>query len=149
MSTWLIVVMMVVGGALMAFQGPINAALRTHVGIYESSLISFVVGTAALILIVSLKGQGNLLAARHAPWWHWLGGLIGVVFVTVSLLAVPRIGDQVQLGAYGGPYEWRRVTDVTWRHNSDVRGGVSVIISLDTQPLAAGERSKNDKTKAK
>jgi hypothetical protein len=58
--------------------------------------------------------------------------------------AVPRIGDQVQLGAYGGPYEWRRVTDVTWRHNADARGGVSIIVSLDATPLASGDRAKTN-----
>jgi transporter family-2 protein len=92
MSSSLVVLMMVVGGALMAFQGPINAALRVHVGVYESSLISFLVGTLALILIVAIRGEGSLTAARSAAWWQWLGGLIGVVFVTVSLLAVPKIG---------------------------------------------------------
>ena len=92
MNPSLVVGMMVVAGALMAFQGPINAALRTHVGVFESALISFLVGTAALVVIVLVKGQGSLLAARHAPPWQLTGGLIGVVFVTVSLLAVPKIG---------------------------------------------------------
>jgi transporter family-2 protein len=92
MSSGLVVVMMVVSGALMAFQGPINAALRLHVGVVESSLISFLVGTVALIAIVAVAGKGSLLAARHAPPWQLLGGLIGVLFVTTSLLAVPKIG---------------------------------------------------------
>jgi len=92
MSSSLVVLMMVVSGALMAFQGPINAALKMHVGVVESSLVSFLVGTAALVLIVAFTGKGNLLAVRHAPPWQLLGGFIGVVFVTASLLAVPRIG---------------------------------------------------------
>lgn len=54
--------------------------------------------------------------------------------------AVPRVGDQVQLGPYGGPYEWRRVVEVVWRHNTPVRGGVSVILHLDRNAVAAGER---------
>jgi hypothetical protein len=60
--------------------------------------------------------------------------------------SVPRIGDQVQLGPYGGPYEWRRVLDVTWRHNTEVRGGVSVIVSLASETIASGDR---DRKKAK
>jgi transporter family-2 protein len=92
MSSGLVIVMMVVSGALMAFQGPINAALRLHVGVVESALLSFLVGTIALIAIVAVAGKGSLLAARQAPPWQLLGGLIGALFVTTSLLAVPRIG---------------------------------------------------------
>jgi len=92
MSPSLVVAMMVVSGALMAFQGPINAALRTHVGVFESSLISFTVGTAVLALIVLVRGQGSVLSVRQAPWWQLLGGLIGAVFVTTTLVAAPRIG---------------------------------------------------------
>ena len=92
MSSGLVVLMMVASGAVMAFQGPINAALRTHVGVLESSLISFSVGTIALVAIVGIWGKGNLFAFRQAPPWQMLGGLIGVVFVTTTMLAVPRIG---------------------------------------------------------
>ena len=92
MSPWLVVVMMVAGGAMMSFQAPINAALRNHVGIFESSLISFSVGTLALIAVVLLAGKGNLGNVRQVSWWHLLGGLIGAVFVTATLIAAPKIG---------------------------------------------------------
>lgn len=92
MAPWMVVVMVAAGGALMSFQAPINAALRNHVGVVESSLVSFSVGTIALILVVLLAGKGNLGAIRNAQWWHLLGGLIGAVFVTVTLMAAPKIG---------------------------------------------------------
>ena len=92
MNSGLVVLIMVVSGALMAFQGPINAALRIHVGVVESALVSFLVGTVALLAIVAVAGKGNVFAARHAPPWQLVGGLIGVVFVTTSLLAVPKVG---------------------------------------------------------
>jgi len=92
MSPWLVIVMMVAGGAMMSFQAPINAALRNHVGIFESSLISFAVGTLALIAVVLLAGKGNLGNLRQVAWWQLLGGLIGAVFVTATLIAAPKIG---------------------------------------------------------
>ena len=92
MSPWLIVLMMVAGGAMMSFQAPINAALRTHVGLVESSLVSFCVGTLALVVVVLLAGKGSLGGLRGISWWHLLGGLIGAIFVTVTLIAAPRIG---------------------------------------------------------
>jgi len=92
MSPWLVVLMMVAGGAMMACQAPINAALKNHVGVFESSLISFLVGTLILILIVAFGGKGSLSGIRNVSWWHLLGGLIGAAFVTATLLAAPRIG---------------------------------------------------------
>jgi len=92
MSSWMVVVMMVASGAVMAFQAPINAALRREVGTFESSLISFLVGTVALIVVVALTRDGNLGKVRNVAWWQLLGGLIGAVFVTTTLLSAPRIG---------------------------------------------------------
>jgi transporter family-2 protein len=77
---------------MMSFQAPINAALKSHVGMFESSLISFSVGTLALILLVMFAGKGSLANIRQVPWWHSLGGLIGAFFVTATLIAVPQIG---------------------------------------------------------
>jgi transporter family-2 protein len=83
---------MVAGGFLLALQPPINAALRARVGVLESALVSFLVGTVALVGLVAFTGKGSLLAARHAPPWQLTGGLIGAVFVTISLLAAPKLG---------------------------------------------------------
>jgi transporter family-2 protein len=92
MSPWLVVLMMIAGGAMMSFQAPINAALRSHVGMWEASLISFSVGTLALVLVVSVAGKGSLGNVRQVSWWQLLGGLIGAVFVTATLIAAPKIG---------------------------------------------------------
>ena len=92
MSPWLVILMMVAGGAIMSFQAPINAALRTHVGMWEASLISYGVGTLALILMVVVAGKGSLANVRQVSWWQLLGGLIGAVFVTATLIAAPKIG---------------------------------------------------------
>ena len=92
MSPWLVVLMMMAGGAMMSCQAPINAALRNHVGIFESSLVSFLVGTLILVLVVLFAGKGSLGAVRNVAWWHLLGGLIGAIFVTATLLAAPQIG---------------------------------------------------------
>jgi len=89
---WIVVAMMVVGGAIMACQAPINAALGRHVGIFGSALVSFCIGTAALGIVVLLAGKANLAAIRNVSWWHLLGGFIGALFVTVTLVAAPRIG---------------------------------------------------------
>ena len=92
MSLWMFVVMVAAGGAMLAFQPPINAALREHVGVFESALISFLVGTVILIVVVLLAGKGQLTAVRNASWWQLLGGVIGAIFVTATLLSAKSIG---------------------------------------------------------
>ena len=92
MSAWMVVAMMVVSGAIMSFQAPINAALRKEIGTFESSLVSFTVGTVALVVVVVLTREGSLAKLRQVEWWQLLGGLIGAIFVTTTLLAAPRIG---------------------------------------------------------
>jgi transporter family-2 protein len=92
MNLWWVVLMMVAGGAMMSFQAPINAALRTHVGVFESALISFSVGTLLLVLVVAVAGKGSMANVRNVPWWQLLGGLIGAFFVTATLIAAPKIG---------------------------------------------------------
>lgn len=84
--------LMVVVGLLMAFQAPINAALRTNVGVLESALVSFLVGAVLLTAVVATFGRGSLGGLRSAPPWQFLGGAIGTVFVISSLLSAPKIG---------------------------------------------------------
>jgi bacterial/archaeal transporter family-2 protein len=92
MRPWLAVLVMVVSGAFMAFQAPINARLRSRVGAVESSLVSFGVGALLLSVAVALAGKGSLPGVRQAQPWELLGGAIGAVFVTTTLLSAPVIG---------------------------------------------------------
>jgi transporter family-2 protein len=92
MSNLLLVVLMACGGLAVAVQPSINARLAQKVGSYESSLISFAVGTLAMVAIVLLAGRGNLREVATASWWELTGGLLGAFFVTMTIVAVPRVG---------------------------------------------------------
>lgn len=87
------------GGVLIAIQGPINATLGRALGSsVNASLVSFLVGTIALMLIaLALHATPNAAAARALPWWAWLGGLCGAVFVTAATFAAPRLGVATML----------------------------------------------------
>jgi len=89
----LLVLLMACGGLAIALQPSINARLAQKVGIYESSLISFVVGTVALVSMVMFAGRGNLRSVTDASWWELTGGLLGAYFVSMTILAVPRLGS--------------------------------------------------------
>jgi transporter family-2 protein len=93
MSNTLLVILMACGGLAIALQPSINARLAQKVGIYESSLISFVVGTLALLGMVMFAGRGNLRSVADASWWELTGGVLGAYFVSMTILAVPRLGS--------------------------------------------------------
>ena len=86
------VALMLMAGCLMAIQSPINAALSRTVGILESSLISFSVGTASLLIAVLLFGHGHVGRVFSCPPWQWLGGVLGAIMVLNAIIAVPHIG---------------------------------------------------------
>lgn len=92
MSNMLLVLLMACGGLAVAIQPSINARLAQKVGSYESSFISFAVGTLALAVMVLLAGRGNLRNLVDTSWWELTGGLLGAYFVTMTIIAVPRLG---------------------------------------------------------
>jgi transporter family-2 protein len=81
-------------GCLVGMQAPINSRLGKSVGSIEAATFSFLVGTAALVLIllVTRGGIGGLVHVDRAPWWALVGGLLGAVYVSVALVAVRTLG---------------------------------------------------------
>ena len=59
-----------------------------------AALISFAVGTIALLVYALLSGEtfASLAAAKNAPAIAWIGGFLGAFFVASATLLVPRIG---------------------------------------------------------
>jgi transporter family-2 protein len=61
-----------------------------------STFVSFCVGMLGALVAIGvsrwLGEAGDWRAALQAPWWAWCGGLVGMTFVALAILAVPRIG---------------------------------------------------------
>ena len=81
-------------GALVGMQAPINSRLGRAVGGVQAASMSFLVGTAALLLVVAFAhgGFGAYAKAGSAPWWAFVGGLLGAIYVTVAILTVRTLG---------------------------------------------------------
>lgn len=83
-----------VGGAFLAAQAPINAALAKSIGDpVMAACISFGIGFVVLAAISVFRGSwpsGSAVAA--APWWSWLGGFLGAFYVAVVIWGVPQLG---------------------------------------------------------
>ena len=84
----------VFGGAATALQAPTNAKMMGAVGSpVNAAFVSFAVGTAALgILAVLLQVRPDMAASRALPWYAWIGGLYGAIFVVAAAWGVPRLG---------------------------------------------------------
>ena len=88
------ILLVLFGGAMIAVQAPTNAMLARAGGSpVLAALISFAVGTAALL--VAWLASGNRPGPgvwSGLPWYAWIGGLYGAIFVAVAAYAAPRIG---------------------------------------------------------
>ncbi len=95
--------LMVLAGAMITFQSPINASLARRTGLVEAAAISFVVGALLLLALLPLFGRGSVRGVAGAPSWQLLGGVLGALYVTVIILAVPKLGvSAAMVGALAG-----------------------------------------------
>lgn len=99
MRQLLLLALMFCGGIAIAVQPSINGRLAQKIGVLESSAISFSVGALALLTLVLLSGQRGLAGIGRAAWWELTGGFLGAFFVTVAIVAVPRIGTVATMAA--------------------------------------------------
>lgn len=87
-------------GAFLPIQAGLNARLGKAVAnpVY-AALFSFIVGALGLVLYVVLTRQSvSWAGVRAAPLSLWLGGLLGAFYVTVIVLAFPRLGPGLTFG---------------------------------------------------
>lgn len=91
----LLVLGVIVGGALIAAQGPIYTRMAAGLGgPIPAAMLAFAIGAAALAGLLAISGGPLPRRAEITalPLWIWLGGLIGVYVVLLSILAIPRLG---------------------------------------------------------
>jgi bacterial/archaeal transporter family-2 protein len=92
---WGYVVFALVAGAMLPFQAGVNAQLAQLVGSpVRAALVSFAVGTVALLALTLAFYRGWSGGDRigDAPWWIWIGGLLGAFYVAGSIVTAPRLG---------------------------------------------------------
>jgi bacterial/archaeal transporter family-2 protein len=92
----------VVAGAAIALQAGVNTELARWVGSpIRASFVSFVVGAVALGLLSAaiLKPLPSGSRLADAPWWAWVGGLLGAFYVVGSVVTAPRLGAATLVAA--------------------------------------------------
>jgi len=81
-------------GIIMAIQGSINSALGKIIGLWEATFIVHLVGLLLVtaLLFICRIGDGCLANFSHAPWYTYLGGILGVLIVYGVVRTMPIIG---------------------------------------------------------
>ena len=88
------ILLVLLAGAMVALQAPTNVMLAKAGGSpVLAALISFAVGTASLFVVWLASGHRPGMAPFGAlPWYAWVGGVYGAVYVAIAAYAAPRLG---------------------------------------------------------
>ncbi|AIF51210.1 DMT family transporter [Pelosinus sp. UFO1] len=83
-----------ISGILMAVQGSLNTGLSKVVGLLETTFIVHITGTILLLILLFAfqMGKGNLSLLSEAPWYAYLGGVVGVGIIYLVAASIPQVG---------------------------------------------------------
>jgi transporter family-2 protein len=96
--TNLYILLMIIAGAAVAVQTAINAELRlvaasTLWAINISFAVSLLAGLAAVVVTAVMDGWPRPAPTLwRAPWWLWIGGLGGALYVLLAVVLTQRLG---------------------------------------------------------
>jgi transporter family-2 protein len=85
-------------GALVSAQPPMNAILARAIGSsYGAAAISIGVAMLCALVLVAVAGTGDISRATLAgvPWWVYLAGTVGAIFVAGGVVIAPVTGALV------------------------------------------------------
>jgi len=94
MSKSILLVLTLAMGAMLPIQAALNGKLmRTFGHPVIGATISFLTGTLILLIYAfSIRSSFNPALIKETQWYHWVGGLIGAIYVTGIIVLIPRLG---------------------------------------------------------
>ena len=79
-------------GVQRALNGRINSYSNKS---FATSLLNFITGTSFLLFLLAIRSiftDHSILNFKTAPWWMFLGGSIGVIYIALSSHVVQHLG---------------------------------------------------------
>lgn len=85
----------VTAGMSFVAQQAVNANLRTSIDSAAwAGFVSYLGGTICMAALAAILHEpfptGAVLARSN--WWAWSGGLLGAIYIAISILLLPRLG---------------------------------------------------------
>lgn len=86
----------VFSGGLVGIQRAFNGQVNEHSGqSFSTSLFNFITGTAllAILFVASIvTHHGRISPFPSGPWWMYLGGVTGLIYIAFSATVVQHVG---------------------------------------------------------
>jgi transporter family-2 protein len=83
-------------GSWVGVQRALNGRINSHSNkSFATSLLNFITGTSFLLFLLVLRilfTDHSILNFKTAPWWMFLGGSIGVIYIALSAHIVQHLG---------------------------------------------------------
>lgn len=97
----LALIIAVAGGIAGVFQSIFNANLSKVIGDSHANFVTHLGGTLVLVVIL-ITGipKGGFQSYREAPWYLYLGGVLGVFLIFTVIYSLPKIGVVASTAAF-------------------------------------------------
>lgn len=92
----------VAAGGFIAIQAAANGALKHQLGDSRYAAFFSICGTmltAVVLMVLARPTLPSIASVRSAPWWMWLGGPLGALFVLAGATLTPRLGAATYITA--------------------------------------------------
>ena len=99
---FLLLAIVVVAGAGIPVQVAANKRLTeaAHSPALATALAFFIGGSVmALLALTGVLGRGSFAGLSSTPWWAWIGGALSAAVVVVSVIALPKAGQEGVIAA--------------------------------------------------
>lgn len=91
----LIILLAIASGMALSSQAAINGQLGAKIGVIESSLLTFSMGTVITGLLIFFFEPCYDATLLSVPKWQLAGALFGIVYMIAMVAAVPKVGVSI------------------------------------------------------
>jgi transporter family-2 protein len=92
----LAMILAIIAGGWVGVQRALNGQINSHSNTsFATSQLNFITGTTFLLILLILRSifsDHSITNLTSGPWWMFLGGSIGVIYIAISAVAVQHLG---------------------------------------------------------
>lgn len=86
------IILSIISGISMTFQGVFNTRLSEKVGMWESNFLVQSIGMVLTLIILLLIGDGNIKKVKEVNKLYLSGGLLGVIIIYTVMMGIKSLG---------------------------------------------------------
>ena len=97
LQTIMAILIGLVGGVSVGFQGPIAGAMGQRIGGTASSLIIHIGGAIFSALLLAFRRGENIQAWKSLPWYMLISGIFCLILYQTINVTLPRLGSTMMV----------------------------------------------------